>query len=35
MINMIDIDFSAQRPDWYVEPVAGFEDHRRHLQLVA
>jgi II/X family phage/plasmid replication protein len=35
MINLIDVDFSAQRPDWYVEPTHGFNDHRRHLKLVS
>jgi II/X family phage/plasmid replication protein len=35
MLRLIDIDFSNQKPDWYIEPVASFTDPRRHLQLVA
>lgn len=35
IVNLIQIDFSQQRPDWYVEPLAGFSDQRRHLSLVA
>lgn len=26
MIRLIDVDFSAQYPDWYVEPVSSFAD---------
>mgnify|MGYP000329026032 CR=1 FL=1 len=34
MLDVIKIDFRNQRPDWYQEPVAGYEDERRHLKLV-
>jgi II/X family phage/plasmid replication protein len=34
IITKIDIDFSRQRPDWYEEPVCGYDDKRRHLRLV-
>jgi II/X family phage/plasmid replication protein len=33
-VQIIKIDFSKQRPDWFVEPVCGYEDVRRHLKLV-
>lgn len=35
LIQLIRIDFSAQRPHWYKEPVAGFSDSRRQLRLVS
>lgn len=35
LVNVIEVDFSAQRPDWYQEPRVGFEDKRRHLKLVS
>lgn len=34
LVQLIRVDFSQQRPDWYVEPKAGYEDPRRHLRLV-
>lgn len=34
-IHLIKIDFSTQRPDWYEEPVAGFENPARQLRLVS
>lgn len=34
-VELIKIDFSKQRPDWYEEPTSGFFDHRRHLRLVS
>jgi len=35
MVQLINIDFSQQRPDWYVEPVCGFDDPRLLIKLVA
>lgn len=35
LVQIINVDFNEQRPDWYEEPVAGFEDSRRHLKLVS
>ncbi|ROR99925.1 II/X family phage/plasmid replication protein [Sinobacterium caligoides] len=35
MVQLINVDFSQQRPDWYVEPESGFDDRRRHLRLIA
>ncbi|WP_297188566.1 phage/plasmid replication protein, II/X family [uncultured Porticoccus sp.] len=35
MVQLIRVDFTNQRPDWYVEPESGFDDKRRHLRLVA
>lgn len=35
LIQLIKVDFSNQRPDWYEEPVASFDDPRRHLRLIA
>jgi len=35
MVQLIKVDFSQQRPDWYVEPKAGYDDPRRHLRVVA
>lgn len=35
IVQLISIDFSQQRPDWYTEPQAGFSDVRRHLRLIA
>jgi II/X family phage/plasmid replication protein len=35
LVQLINVDFSNQRPDWYQEPSEGFEDKRRHLRLVA
>ena len=35
IVQLIEIDFSRQRPDWYKEPTAGFSDKRRHLKSVA
>lgn len=34
-VNIIDIDFSKQKPDWYQEPKEGFGDYRPHLRLVS
>lgn len=34
-VQLIKIDFSAQRPDWYVEPRAGFSEDFRQLRLVS
>ncbi len=34
IVQMINVDFTQQRPDWYVEPKAGFE-HPARLILVA
>lgn len=34
-VKVINIDFSQQRPDWYVEPKSGFDDRSRHLRLVS
>lgn len=35
-VQLIKIDFSAQRPDWYEEPVAGYEGFpQRQLKLVS
>lgn len=35
-VQLIKIDFSNQRPDWYQEPVAGYEGHpQRQLRLVS
>lgn len=34
-IQLIKIDFSTQKPDWFEEPVAGFADPARHLRLVS
>lgn len=34
-VQLIKIDFSNQRPDWYVEPRAGFSDDYRQLKLVS
>jgi II/X family phage/plasmid replication protein len=33
IVQMIDIDFSNQRPSWYVEPKAGFEDNVRLIKV--
>ncbi|MBB6523903.1 phage/plasmid replication protein, II/X family [Pseudoteredinibacter isoporae] len=35
LVQLIKIDFSNQRPNWYEEPVSGFEDRRRHLRAVS
>lgn len=35
LVQIIDVDFSQQRPSWYVEPTAGFDDPARHLRLVS
>lgn len=35
IIELIKVDFSNQRPDWYVEPVANYTDKRNHLKLVS
>jgi II/X family phage/plasmid replication protein len=35
LMQIIRVDFSKQRPDWYVEPQSGYEDERRHLRLVS
>lgn len=35
IVQLIAVDFSQQRPDWYQEPDSGFDDKRRHLRLVA
>ena len=35
LVKVIEIDFSRQRPDWYQEPQAGYDDPRRHLRLVS
>jgi II/X family phage/plasmid replication protein len=35
LIQLIKIDFSKQRPDWYQEPVSGFTNPLRHLKSVA
>jgi len=35
MVRLLNVDFSKQRPDWYQEPVAGYDDRRRHLKVVA
>lgn len=34
-VQLIKIDFSNQRPDWYVEPRAGFSEDFRQLRLVS
>lgn len=34
-IQLIKIDFTTQRPDWYEEPVAGFSEPQRQLRLVS
>lgn len=34
MVRLLNVDFGQQRPDWYVEPVANFDDRRRHLKAV-
>jgi II/X family phage/plasmid replication protein len=34
LVQVVNIDFGCQRPAWYQEPKAGFEDKRRHLRLV-
>lgn len=35
-VQLIKIDFSAQRPDWYEEPIAGYEGFpQRQLRLVS
>lgn len=34
-VQLIKIDFSNQRPDWYVEPKAGFSEDFRQLRLVS
>jgi II/X family phage/plasmid replication protein len=33
-VQLIKIDFSNQRPDWYQEPVAGYDKPERHLRVV-
>lgn len=33
-VQMIKIDFSEQRPEWYEEPTAGFDQPGRHLKMV-
>lgn len=39
LINVINMDFSNQKPEWWTEPSAGFSDHNRftkgHLRLVS
>lgn len=35
LVQIVNVDFSQQRPSWYCEPVSGFEDKRRHLRVVA
>lgn len=34
MVQFVKVDFGQQRPDWYVEPKAGFQQPERHLRLV-
>lgn len=34
-VQLIKIDFTNQRPDWYEEPKAGFTDNVRQLRLVS
>lgn len=35
LVQVINVDFSRQRPDWYTEPRAGFDNPSRHLKLVS
>lgn len=35
LVQLIKIDFSNQRPDWYVEPECGFTEPARQLRLVS
>ena len=35
LVQIIKVDFTQQRPNWYTEPKAGYEDQRRHLRLVS
>lgn len=34
LVQLIKIDFSQQRPEWYQEPTAGFDQPGRHLKMV-
>lgn len=35
LVQLIKVDFTKQRPDWYTEPEVGYADQRRHLKLVS
>lgn len=35
LVQLIKVDFSKQRPDWYTEPTEGYNDQRRHIKAVS